>query len=138
MASLPVLADFLEENLGLVATAGLLRCPDLHDPPKETELAGAFDYYPLDDAVFVWLTESRYSPKPNQYETKPCVLVGLYAHPTGREKNWAKITRMLPGKESRQRDPARPWQKLPRKDDRVEQARMELVDFVKRNSAPAL
>lgn len=98
-------------------------------------MAGAFAYYPLDDAVFVWLVESRYSPNPNEpyrHQSKPCILVGLYAHPQGREKEWVKITRLLPGEETKQADPTRPWQKLPRKDKRVEEARIELANFVKR------
>lgn len=130
--NLPVLADWLEEKLGLAAVAALVRSPDLE--PLETELLNCeqFDCFPLGPDAFLWLAQGHYRVDKVGYDHRPCVVVGLYAHPEGRPSDWTKVSIFLPLKASKERHPDRPWQTVVEQDPRVEAARTELAAFAAR------
>jgi hypothetical protein len=131
-AAWPVLADYLEEKLGLSATATLLRSPDLVAAPGEFVDASAFDYYPLGADVFLWLADGRYSAGRSRRVARPGTLVGLYAHPPGQEEHWVKVTRVLPREETSDRSPGMPWVKLRRPEPRLDRLKEELARFARR------
>jgi hypothetical protein len=80
--TLPVLADWLEERLGLAATAGLLRLPDPHDPPEDGDVrCHEFDYFPLGPDAFGWLVRAQLRLDPQTLDETPRLVLGLYAHP---------------------------------------------------------
>src|SRR4051794_23725518 len=80
--SLPVLADWLEERLGLAATGTLLRQPGLGTHPLEqlTSPSGC-DTFALGPDVTLWIIEASFGFALHPYDEKSMALVGLYAHP---------------------------------------------------------
>jgi hypothetical protein len=118
-SSLPVLADWLDERLGLPHTAGLLRLPALQQVPQGvTAGCRQFSYFPLAPDAFVWLADVR--PLLEGDDT-PGVILGLYAHPQGRPGAWARLARLLAFQGET--------------DPRVEAARAELNALAERAAA---
>src|SRR4051812_31829511 len=74
-ASLPVLADWLEEKLGLAATGSLLRQPGLETHPLE-QLASPSrcDTFALAADVTLWLIEGSFTLAANSYDESPGAL----------------------------------------------------------------
>jgi hypothetical protein len=124
---LPVLADFLEEKLGLGPTAALLRLAELEKLPKKEFRTHNFCFFPLTDDVFLWVTQGRLTVNPRTFEAKPCTVVGLYAHPQGQPSAWCKVTRMLVGEDDPAGNPDQPWDPVSKPDPRVEAAKKELA-----------
>jgi hypothetical protein len=126
--TLPILADFLEENLHLGALATLLRAPDYAVLKNQITSPSGFTYRRLARDVFVWVVDARYPEKRN-WKGTPCLVLGLYAHPEGTRARWAKVTGMIPLEDSETPHPEHSWLKLPKKDSRIEEARTELQAF---------
>jgi hypothetical protein len=103
--TLPVVADWLEEKLGLTATAFLLRQPGLPEVPEEWDvLPSGLDWAPLAPDAFAWLVGLQFALAPTQFDRTPGVVVGLYAHPHDRPDVWAKVAQVLvlgPGMDAR-------------------------------------
>jgi hypothetical protein len=59
-ASLPILADWLEEKLGLAA---LLRSPNVAPVAAEPRDSAEFAYYPLAEDAFLWLVQCYDDPE---------------------------------------------------------------------------
>ena len=57
--ALMVLADWLEQKLGLAKLADLLRSPELKPLPMNLRQYEAFDYFPLERDAFFWLALGR-------------------------------------------------------------------------------
>jgi hypothetical protein len=127
--NLPILADWLEERLGLAATAALLRSPDLEPLPGALSECLELDYFPLGPDVFLWLAQGHLVRDSYGFDRQACVVVGLYAHPEERPGDWAKVVSMVALEEESQRDPQRPWARLVKKHPLVEEARKELAAF---------
>jgi hypothetical protein len=125
-AGLPILADFLEEKLGLTNTAALFRAPELQTLPHDFA-TGDLHYYPLADDVFLWFTDCRCRQEPGQPEKKPLTLIGLYAHPLGQSDAWVQITSGLEGKFDPKSRKLRPWHPAVKPDPRIELACGELA-----------
>jgi hypothetical protein len=130
--SLPVLADWLEETLGLAATAALLRAPDLEEVTEEPQDVTAFDHYPLAEDAFLWLVQGHYYPEAREGKAVPWTLIGLYAHPQDRPGDWVKLTGRLVGANGPAAGVAVGRGKTAGNDSRVERARQEVADFVTR------
>jgi hypothetical protein len=118
-SSLPVLLDWLEERLGLAATAWLFRQPGLAEVPEgwAGHCTGG-DLTPLAADAFLWLSWYSLPLAPGPAAPTPGLALTLYAHPKGRPKAWAKFTHLLvlgPGM-----------------DRRAEAARAELQAFSER------
>jgi hypothetical protein len=132
---LPVLGDFLEEKFGLSATAALFRQRDLKAVPDRPDTR-SFAFFPLTEDVFLWLAQARVATRGKKPESRPCTIVGLYAHPREDRSRWARLAAMLPGKddpEAAKRTPTRP-QALP--DPRVEAAQKELAGHARAAGKP--
>jgi hypothetical protein len=129
---LPVLADFLEEKFGMGPTAALFRLPELGKLPKQEFQTRDFCFFPLTDDVFLWFTQGRLTVNPRKFETKPCTVVGLYAHPHGKPSSWCKVTRMLVGEDDPAGNPGRPWEPVSKPDPRIEAAKKELAGGAER------
>jgi hypothetical protein len=127
LGNLPVLADWLEERLDLPATAALLRAPNLQPLSRELSSCEGFEFFPLGPDAFLWLAQGHYRADKVGFDHRPCVVVGLYAHPEGRPADWTRISSMVPLKVGKKRDPDRPWLQVVKEDPRVEAARTELA-----------
>lgn len=133
-SNVPILADWLEERLGLSATASLLRSPDLQPLAAELHYSDDFHYFPLAADVFVWLAGGHYWTDQIGFESKRGMVFGLYAHPEGRPGTWTKVVGIISLEKDREGDPQRPWERGVKKHPRVEDARNELVAFAKSRS----
>ena len=129
--NLPILADWLEERLNLSAMACLLRSPDLQPLAKELCSCEEFDYFALGSDVFIWLARGHFLMDQVGFDRRPCMVVGLYAHPQGKPDNWAKIVGMVALEEETEADPQRPGDRLVKKHPRIEEARGELDTFAR-------
>jgi hypothetical protein len=129
--NLPILADWLEERLNLSAMACLLRSPDLQPLAKELYSCEEFDYFALGLDVFIWLAKGHFLMDQVGFDRRPCMVVGLYAHPQDKPGNWAKIVGMITLEEETEADPQRPGDRLVKKHPRVEEARRELATFAR-------
>jgi hypothetical protein len=126
---LPILGDFLEEKLGLRETAALFRSAGLKALPEKGHSASTFAYYPLAEDVFLWLAAGRFQSGAKAYQTQPCTIVGLYAHPQGEPSLWAKITRMVEGEDDPEAVAARrsAWDPISKPDPQIEAVKAELA-----------
>ncbi len=118
-AALPALADWLDERLGLTATAALLRRPTRLTPPEEACYSD-LQVFALAEDVSVWLVQVCPDPLLGD-STRPGTLLGLYAHPAGWHEAWARLTCFLP-----------------RTRRGVAAARKELLDFHARSQTAGL
>jgi hypothetical protein len=122
-----VLADWLEEKLGLTRLAELFRSPELVPLAKKLTSCEEFDSFPLGRDALLWLTQGRYLADEVSYERRPLVVVGLYAHPAGRPGEWGRIVHMV-GLEEGDPTPDSPWERPVRKHPLVEEVKRELAE----------
>jgi hypothetical protein len=94
-AALPVLADWLDERLGLTATAALLRQPARPTPPEEACYSD-LETFALAEDVSTWLVRVCADPVLAGGTTRPGTLLGLYVHPAGWPEGWARLSRFVP------------------------------------------
>jgi hypothetical protein len=126
-SGLPILADFLEEKLGLGHTAALFRLPDLGPPPKGTHQHSQFCWYPLAADVSISFAAGRHSHGKTSARSRPHTIVCLYAHPPGDARRWARISSALVG-EDQPPPPEKPWDHSTAKPDpRIETAKEEVA-----------
>jgi len=124
--ALRVLADWLEEKLGLAKLAALFRSPELKPLTKKLANCEEFDYFPLGQDALFWLAQGRYLADEVVFERRPLVVVGLYAHPVGCPGDWARIVNMV-GLEDAPPIPDSPWDRQVRKHTLIEEVKRELA-----------
>lgn len=132
--NLLILADWMEERLGLSATAMLLRSPDLKPMAKELDSCEDFAYFVLASDVFVWLAQGHCRMDQVGFDMKPHTAIGLYAHPEGQPEKWLKIVGAIALEQAASHDPQRPWVRTVKNHPRIEKAREELSAYVKTKS----
>ena len=126
-----VLADWLEEKLGLEATAALLRQPKLQAVTAEPTVLGEFAYFPLGEDALVWLVGVRIESDADERTWQAGTLLGLYAHPRDWPEKWLMIPSVLVQDGSFQGAHSTGVEE----DTGVINARTELATFVAQNQA---